>query len=134
MALGKQLGEYSFKQTSNTVVVTGSKLNFHGTATGFGTVQGTLTIKADEPGAPGGICSWEAVGFLEDGKWVGGTGEGTWETVGQHKWRIRLYHSTSNGQTFLSDGELELATLSFQGMITKVDDDEKKGKVAGAIG
>ena len=72
MALGKQLGEYSFKQTSNTVAATGSKLNFHGTATGFGTVQGTLTIKADAPGAPSGVCSWEAVGFLEDGKWVSG--------------------------------------------------------------
>jgi hypothetical protein len=120
MALGKQLGEYSFKQTSNTVAATGSKLNFHGTATGFGTVQGTLTIKADAPGAPSGVCSWEAVGFLEDGKWVSGTGEGTWETVGQHgqhKLRVRMYHSTSNGQTFLSDGELELATLSFQGKL-----------------
>jgi hypothetical protein len=117
MALGKQVGEFSFKQTSHTVAKTGYKLNFHGTAAGFGTVQGTLTVRADAPGTPGGTCSWEAVGFLEDGKWVSGVGEGTWETVGKHKWRIRQYHSVSDGRNVLSDGELELATLSYQGKL-----------------
>jgi len=117
MALGKQVGEFSFKQTSITVGETSSQLNFHGTAAGFGTVQGTLTVRTDEPGTPRGTCSWRGVGFMEDGKWVSGAGEGTWETGGTHKWRIRQYHSISDGRTVLSDGELELATLSYQGKL-----------------
>jgi hypothetical protein len=58
-----------------------------------------------------------AVGFLDDGKTINGSGEGTWETVGKHKWRIRGINYIADGRTLASDGELELATQSLTGKI-----------------
>jgi HEAT repeat protein len=82
---------------------------------GFGTVEGTMTVTG-EPGARSGKVSFRAAAFLDDGKIINGTGEGTWETVGKHKWRIRGINYV-DGRTFASDGELELATQSFSGKI-----------------
>jgi hypothetical protein len=116
MAIGKPMGEFSFKVTSVTYGETSSQVNLHGTATGFGTVEGTLTVKG-EPGATRGTCSWRGAGYMEDGTVVRGTAEGTWETVGKHRWRIRGLNSVSTGQTFYSDGEAELATQSYKGTL-----------------
>jgi hypothetical protein len=41
MALGKQVGEFSFKLASQTTRETSSELNFQGTEAGFSTVHGT---------------------------------------------------------------------------------------------
>ena len=115
MAVGKEIGEFSYKVTSATYGDVSVQVNLHGTATGFGTVQGTLTVTG-EPGATSGKASFRASAFLDDGKIVNGTGEGTWETVGKHKWRIRGINYIA-GRTFASDGELELATQSLSGKI-----------------
>jgi hypothetical protein len=115
MAVGKQIGEFSYKVTSATYGDTSVQVNLHGTATGFGTVEGTLTLTG-EPGATSGKGSFRAAAFLDDGKIQNGSGEGTWETVGKHKWRIRGINYV-DGRTFASDGELELATQSLSGKI-----------------
>jgi hypothetical protein len=115
MALEKQIGEFSYKVTSTTYSETSAQINLHGTATGFGTVEGTMTVTG-EPGATSGKVSFRAAAFLDDGKIINGTGEGTWETVGKHKWRVRGINYV-DGRTFASDGELELATQSFSGKL-----------------
>jgi hypothetical protein len=115
MAVGKESGEFSYKVTSVTYNELNVQLNLHGTATGFGTVQGTLTVTG-EPGATSGKVSFRASAFLDDGKITNGTGEGTWETVGKHVWRIRGINYIE-GRTFASEGDLELATLSLRGKI-----------------
>ncbi len=116
MALGKERGEYSFKVTSVSYGETGPQVNVHGTATGFGTVQGTLSFQ-DEPGAKSGRCGFRGASYLDNGETVDVTAEGTWEVAGTHKWRVRSLNFTSDGQTFYDDGELELATLSYNGKI-----------------
>ena len=117
MAVGKQMGEFSFKATSVTYEETSTRVNLHGSATGFGTVQGTLTFTASAPDATSGKCNWRGVGYLDDGKTIAGSAEGTWETVGKHKWRIRGINYLTDGRTFVSDGEADLATQSYKGKL-----------------
>lgn len=118
MALGKEIGEFSFKQTSVTYAQDGGSVsvNFDGTATGFGTVLGTLIVRG-EPGAKQGTCSWRGQAFLDNGSNRVGFGEGTWKEAGKHQWRIQLIVETSDGQIFASDGRVELATRSYSGKI-----------------
>jgi hypothetical protein len=116
MAVGKEIGQFAFKVTSITYGETSSQINLRGTATGFGTVEGTLTTRG-EPGAKSGTCSWRGAGYLEDGTIVGGSAEGTWETIGKHKWRIRGLNYLSDGRTIATDGEAELATQAYSGKL-----------------
>jgi hypothetical protein len=95
MAVGKQVGEFSYKVTSSTYGETSVQVNLHGTVTGFGTVEGTLTFTG-EPGATSGRCSMRAVGFLETARRLGAPARER-ETVGKHKWRIRASTASPTG-------------------------------------
>ena len=117
MAIGKAMGEFSLKVTSVTYGETGPQVNVHGTATGFGTVEGTLTFLGEAAGAKSGQSRWRAVAYLDNGETVDVAAEGTWEVVGTHKWRVRMLNRLSDGQTLFSDGEAELATQSFNGTL-----------------
>jgi len=77
-----------------------------------GTIQITLTLKG-EPGATSGSVSTRGARFTDDGTIENIVGEGAWTTVGKHKWRIRQMACASNGRVLLIDGELDLATQSF---------------------
>jgi hypothetical protein len=115
MALGKEIGDFSFKITSTSYEGdAGVRIDVDGTATNFGTVLGSIAISG-EPGAQSGSASWRGQGFLDNGEVVTGRGEGTWEALGQHKWRTRMIISVSDGQTLASDGQLDLASRSFTG-------------------
>ncbi len=91
MASGKQAGEYSFKFTSFTLALGpgGSipvQCNCEGSATGYGTVLGTLTAV----GGNGGTLSWYAHTFLNNGDRLLGVRSGTYESSGKnagtHNW------------------------------------------------
>ncbi|MDJ0853288.1 MAG: hypothetical protein QNK04_33395 [Myxococcota bacterium] len=117
MALGKEIGEFSFQITSThysgeegTVQV-----NVDGTATGFGTVLGTMTFRVEAPAAKNGALSFRGQGFLENGENVAGAGEGAFEEIGHHQWRTRMIVRTSDGQVFASDGLVDLASRSLKG-------------------
>ncbi len=116
MALGKELGTYKLKQTTVSYGEDGGtvSLDFDGTATDFGTVLGSLIIRG-APGATQGPCSWRGQSFQDNGERSVAMGEGTWEDSGKNKWRIRLLVNTSDGQTFGTDGMLDLATRSLNG-------------------
>ena len=120
MAVGKQIGEFSLKSTSLTYSATGTgQANFEGSVKGeglTGPVLGTLTATG-APGAKSGTCSWAGTSYLDNGEETGGKGEGTWEKIGTHKWRIRAVVYLSDGRTVASDGVLELATRSYTGTI-----------------
>jgi hypothetical protein len=116
MAIGKEMGNFSFKVTSVTYGDASAQVNLHGSATGFGTVEGTLTFMG-EPGAKSGTCSWRGTAYMDNGETKGGTAEGSWETVGKHKWRVRGLNRLADGQTFLSDGEVDLASQSYNGKL-----------------
>ena len=117
MALGKEIGDFSFQITSTSY--TGEQgtvhVNVDGTAAGFGTVLGTLTFTSAEPGAKSGELAWRGQGFLENGEQTVGVGEGAWEEIGKHQWRTRMVVRTSDGQIFGSDGVLDLASRTLKG-------------------
>jgi len=116
LALGKEIGQFSLKSTSTHYAEEGAsvQITYDGTATGYGTVLGTITLRG-EPGAKSGPCSWRGQGFLENGEVVSGAGQGTWEELGKHQWRTRMIVSTSDGRTHASDGKLDLASRSLAG-------------------
>lgn len=116
-------GEFSLNQTSSTFSPGAGgggqvAINFEGTASGYGTVQGTLTCVFAAPDAPAGTCTWSSAGFPEGGGVIGATGSGIWEKVdGEHKWRVRATNLLSDGTVLASDGEIDLATRSFNGTL-----------------
>jgi hypothetical protein len=118
MASGKQAGEYSFKTTSLTLAPgpAGSILiqaNCEGPATGYGTVVGTLSVV----GGKSGILSWCSEGYLDNGDELYGPGSGTHESIGKHRWRTQLIVQISDGRTVVAEGEIDLASRSWNGKL-----------------
>lgn len=118
MAKGKALGEYSMKTTSLTINPGpgGSTLiqgNFEGTASGFGTVFGTATFV----GGSSGTSDWCGVAYLDNGETNSATGKGRYESIGKHRWRTEGLLQTADGQTIVSEGEIDLATRSWKGKL-----------------
>lgn len=116
LAFGKAIGEFSLTSTSAHYAEEGGsvQIRYYGTATGYGTVLGTITLRG-EPGATSGPCTWRGQGFLDNREVVFGAGQGTWEMLGKHHWRTRMIVSTSDGGTHASDGKLDLKTHSLSG-------------------
>jgi hypothetical protein len=118
MAKGKQIGEFSLKFTSLThtpgpassVITQG---NCEGDATGFGTVLGTATFV----GGKSGTLSWCSNAYLDNGEQVSGTGTGTFESSGKHRWRTVAFHQNSDGGALISEGEIDLAKRSWAGKL-----------------
>lgn len=122
MTVGKAVSEFSMTSTGVTVTALeggggANHVNLEGTATGFGTVVGTLTFIADAPGAKCGTTSWLGAGYLEDGDIRQGSGEGVYEENGKHKWRVRSIVRIDDGSVLLSDGELSLEGRSYKGKL-----------------
>ncbi len=114
--MSKEIGEFSLKATSFTVGDGTFSANWEGTATGFGDVVGTLTARG-EPGAEFGTCSWRSASFLENGDQVQAAGEGTWRSIGKHRFQLRFVHAISDGRTVLADGVADMASRSFTGKL-----------------
>ena len=120
--MAEPTGEFSFNQTGNAYVkgddgVVVAYVNYDGTATGFGTVIGTLAFPLPKGGATSGTCSWAGQGFPPDRAWVTGSGEGTWEQVkGRYAWKIRIpVIEISDGSRLRSEGEIDLEARTFKG-------------------
>jgi len=116
MAKGKQVGEHSFKFTSLTVSPgpAGSTLiqgNCEGTATGFGTILETATFV----GGKSGTFSLVFAAYLDNGDQLSGTGSGTYESSGKHHWKTQVLVQVSDGRTVIGEGEVDLATRSWNG-------------------
>lgn len=122
MAKGKKQGEFSFKATSVTYDEGAGggviALNLDGTAAGFGTVLGTMTLFGDAPGSQSGQSSWVGEAYLQNGDVVQGSGAGFFEQSGKHKWRVRSVIRTSTGAVLLSDGVISLDGRSYKGKLT----------------
>ena len=119
---GKAIGEFSFKAVTSTYTPgpAGSLLNhvnWEGNATGFGTVFGTATYSG---GPKGGSFSWHAEAFLDNGDVMTGSGPGTFESVGKHRWCTKGYMDLSDGRRIMGEGEIDLASRSWKGTIHEV--------------
>jgi len=123
MAKVKKNGEFSFKSTSVTYeeMVGGGvvRLNLEGTASGFGTVLGTMSLFGDAPGAQSGESNWVGEAYLDNGDIVQGSGAGFFEKIGKHKWRVRSIVRVSTGALLLSDGVISLDGRSYKGSLTE---------------
>lgn len=118
MASGKHLGEFSFKFTSLTITpgpaastIIGG--NCEGTASGFGTILGTATFV----GGKSGTYSYCAVAYLDNGEEITGAGSGSYESNGKHRWKTEGVVQLSNGGTVVAEGEIDLASRSWNGKI-----------------
>jgi hypothetical protein len=120
--MAESIGEFSLNFTGNVygknddgVVV--AYANYEGTATGFGTVMGTMSFPLPESGATSGTCSWAGQGFPPDRPWTSSSGDGTWTQVeGKYAWKISLPSlEISDGTRLRSEGELDLEARTFNG-------------------
>jgi hypothetical protein len=126
MTTPSKAGEFSFKSTGVTAAETeggggASHVNLEGTATGFGTVIGTLSFFGDAPGAKSGRTRWVGSAYLDNGDMVQGAGDGFFVESGKHKWRVRGIMRVSDGTVMLSDGIVSLDGRTYQGTIYKFD-------------
>lgn len=117
--MSSESGEFNLKATSVSYPTDANVVaaDFDGTATGFGTVLGTVTFQV-EPGTKKGPCSWRGQGFLDNGDQLAASGEGVWEESGKHSWRIRTIIRISDGQVISTDGEFDLASRSYNGTLS----------------
>ena len=122
MATGKALGEFSMKAITATYspgpaggVL--SQVNWEGTATGFGAVFGTATFGGGPKGGSYSLCT-EA--FMDNGDIMTGIGQGTFETVGKHRWRTEGFMQLSDGRRIAGDGEIDLAARSWKGKLSEI--------------
>jgi hypothetical protein len=119
MASGKAIGEFSLKGITGTCSPgpAGSVLeqwNWEGTSTEFGAVFATATYVG---GSKGGTFSWCAVTYLDNGDTLTGTGQGTYESIGKHRWRTAGFAQISDGRRVASEGEIDLASRSWKGKL-----------------
>jgi hypothetical protein len=110
-------GGSSYVKNNDGVVV--AYVNYDGTASGFGTVRGTLAFPLPDGGATSGTCSWTAQAFPPDSPWTSSTGEGTWKQIDEkHAWNISIPAlAISDGRVISSKGELDLEASTFNGQI-----------------
>jgi hypothetical protein len=121
MALGKQIGSWTYKVTSTRYTpgpgkATTIQIDMGGPVTGdmAGVGQGTLTAVA-ELGAKTGTWSWCGAAYLNDGGIVGISGQGTIEETGKHKWRLVGFGQTADGRTVAVEGDADFATQTLAG-------------------
>ena len=122
MSIGKEVGDFSFTATSVTVSSTGDggvsqQVNLEGTATGFGSVMGTLTFYASEPGADSGFVTWNGSAYMDNGEANGGLGRGVFNKAGNHTWRVRSIIQVKGGPLLLTEGEIALEGKTYQGKL-----------------
>jgi hypothetical protein len=61
--------------------------------------------------------SWCGSSFLDNGEQNSHTGPGTYESSGKHHWRTQLFVEVSDGRALVSEGEIDLATRSWNGKL-----------------
>jgi hypothetical protein len=123
MATAKKSVDFAFKSTSVTYAELAgggvNHINLEGTATGYGTVLGTLSFFADSPGAKAGRTKWRGEAYLDNGDQIQSTSDGFWQENGKHEWRVRGTLCNSLGQVYQSDGIVSLANRTYNGTLTE---------------
>ncbi|MGA7871019.1 MAG: hypothetical protein WCA22_08980 [Candidatus Binatus sp.] len=119
MASGKAIGEYSLKSITSTQSPgpAGSVLiqvNWEGTGTGFGATFLTATFVG---GGKGGTFGLHWASYLDNGDTLNGAGQGTYESIGKHKWRTANFAEVSDGRRIRAEGEIDLAARSWKGTL-----------------
>ena len=122
MPQGKEIAKFDMQSTSITVsALPGGgrrfQLNLEGSVTGAWDGTALITMIADSNDLVTGTFTNVVAGYLNDGGVVTGTGSGTLQSTGGHKWRLRGTDLTSDGKAIVTEGVLDLATRKFSGSI-----------------
>ncbi len=123
MPVGKAIGEFSLKATTMTFVPGSDgtitvQANWEGSLSGAGiagTILGTATFVG--AGAKTGSYSWCGASYLPSGDSVTGTAQGSFESIGTHRWRTLGVNPLSDGRVVATEGELDLASRSWTGRV-----------------
>jgi hypothetical protein len=123
--MADSIGEFSFNHTGNAYAkndddVVVAFANYEGTATGFGTVMGTLAFPLSEQGATSGTVTWTGQGFPPDRPAYTSFGEGTWDQVeGSYAWKISLPSVEFSDETnsLRAEGVVDLEARTFNGQM-----------------
>jgi hypothetical protein len=123
--MANSIGEFAFNHTGNTYAknddgVVVAYVNYEGTATGFGTVMGTLAFPLPEQGATSGTVTWTGQGFPPDRAPYTSFGEGTWDQVeGSYAWKINLPNIEFSDETgsLRAEGAVDLEAKTFNGQM-----------------
>mgnify|MGYP001815580840 FL=1 len=117
-------GEFTLNHTGNAYAkndedVVVAYANYEGTATGFGTVMGTLAFPLPVQGATSGAVTWTGQAFPPDQEPSTSFGEGTWEQVdGRHAWTISMPAlEVSDGTRLKTEGVVDLEARTFNGQM-----------------
>ena len=118
----KEIAKFTAKSTSIALSeLPGGGLNFQinleGTVSGGFEGAILMTIQASSADLKNGSYSHVVGGYLSDGSSVSVSGGGTLQSVGTHKWRLRGSDITSDGLAVVTDGEMDLATRTYNGTI-----------------
>ena len=122
--MAESIGEFTLNHTGNTYAknkdgVVVAYASYDGSASGFGTVMGTMCFPLSENGATSGTRSWAGQAFQPDGTSTSSSGEGTWEQVeGTHAWKTSIPElAISDGRVIKSQGEIDLEARTFNGQL-----------------
>lgn len=122
--MADSIGNFELNHTGNAYAkndddVVVAYANYEGTATGFGTVMGTLAFPLAEQGAASGTVTWTGQGFPPDREPSTSSGEGTWKQVeGSYAWQINLpVIEISDGTRLRSEGVVDLEAKTFNGQM-----------------
>ena len=125
MPIGKEVGSFSTNSTSITKGVDSAgnhtfALNLEGTVTGDwnGTVLVTLTCTT--PDFKSGTFTTDAAAYLEDGNVITASGNGVIAALGGHRWRLNGVERISDGSRDAFEGEIDLASRSYNGKMYEV--------------
>ena len=125
--MAKSAGEFTLNHTGNAYAkneddVVVAYASYEGTATGFGTVMGTLAFPLPEQGATSGTVTWTGQGFPPDRDPSTSFGEGTWKQVdGRHAWKISMPAlDVSDGTRLQTEGVVDLEAKTFNGQMFEV--------------
>lgn len=116
MATGTQIALISLKCTSmnfmpgtgNSVLV---QVNLEGPSDKYGVVARSATFA--NAGAKHGTFTAAGAGYLENGDAVTGTGQGTFESIGVHKWKTKELFTFADGSTAYLESVLDFAERSW---------------------
>ena len=126
--MAEPIGEFHMKNTGNSFDLLGDNrlqqtADFEGTATGFGTVFGTLVFRQDlsEASDTSGSLSFVGKAILDDNSIAGGSGHGTWEQIGQEaRFKIVMTVKVSDGTQHRSEGIVDHPARTFDGNMYEV--------------
>jgi hypothetical protein len=122
MASGKATGEFSLKSITVAIIPgpAGSLLNQVNWERYGDRTWGDLPESYLRGGGRDGTFSLHWASYLDNGDTDNGLGQGTYESIGKHKWRTANFAQVSDGRRIRAEGEIDVAARTWKGTIRRM--------------